>query len=318
MKSQRIDHEPRQLNAINHVPAPECAFATGQARSIAVPSKRSIRSAVVLTALLTLCIIGTELANAQTDPTLDKHGNVTWTKKSSAKPPVKVVMGKDNVFYWTDGSNPDQNGNQKFEKDADYGSFTAPKLGEYNMYRPKSPDGETDKKVEDYHVEDSRGNTVGGMSFASADGGFKFQPLDNLAGTAYTVPWFASLGNGPTIYMAVDLGTYMSSNPNPFGSFTLGQTLSSFGVTITNGQISGINGLYFATAELVYDPTTGVAPIDGSAGWLNSVSYQSSYGPIGVIGSIGVAAPEPSSLLLLGSAVVGLSGLLRKRMQPRS
>jgi hypothetical protein len=268
--------------------------------------------------LVTLILVGAHLASAQTDPTLDKFGNVTWTKKSSSKAPVEFTMGKDNVFYWTDGSNPDQNGNQKFEKDADYGSFTAPKLGKYKFYRPKSPDGETDKKVEDYHVEDSRGNTIGGISFASLNGNFQFQPLDNLPTTGFTVPWFASLGNGPTIYMAVDLGTYMSSNPNPFGSFTLGQTLSSFGVSITNGQISGIKGLYFATTELVYDPTTGVAPIDGSAGWLNSVSYQSAYGPIGVIGSMGVPAPEPSSLLLLGSAVAGLSRLLRKRMLPRS
>jgi hypothetical protein len=116
-------------------------------RGITVRGNKSTFNALIIL-LLILCSTGW----AETDPKLDPEYNTAeWGDKSSSKPPIKLEMSKDDVFSWTDSSKAVE-GQQKFQKDTDYGSFKAPKAGSYTMYRP------LDNKVTDLISNDTKGN----------------------------------------------------------------------------------------------------------------------------------------------------------------
>jgi hypothetical protein len=79
-----------------------------------------------------------------------------------------------------------------------------------------------------------------------------------------------------TIYTAVNLDLYMTTNPEGFldGEWEPGDNLQSLGVSIVNGEVSGLEGILWATSEFTFDPlsATGWVPtIPGTL--LNSAAY---------------------------------------------
>lgn len=107
-------------------------------------------------------------------------------------------------------------------------------------------------------------------------------PLEEIA-AGYRIPDFApTAGAGLTIYTAVNLELYTTENANgPLGGdWDVGDTLGDLSLTITNGTILGVEGLYFATCEFELDPDsdTGWVPVDGPTGWLDSGLFTSTYG----------------------------------------
>ena len=135
-----------------------------------------------------------------------------------------------------------------------------------------SKDGEGDSKV-------YSGNIRAGSPF-------EFYPIDDIL-TPHRIPDFAGAEeDAPTIYTAVDLNLYTASNPDgPLdGDWAKGDTLASLNLTILNGRIMGVAGIYFATCEFEFDPdsATGWVPVNPN-GWLNSATYQAAHGMIHVL-----------------------------------
>ncbi len=89
----------------------------------------------------------------------------------------------------------------------------------------------------------------------------------------------AEEGSELTIYSAVNLRLYMTENPEGFrgGNWQVGQTLSELGVEIVNGEVAGVQGMYWATTEFEFDPDPagrGFTPVGGDANLLDSASYE--------------------------------------------
>ncbi len=238
-------------------------------------------------------------------PTLGPNNTVTWGNPPYSHKLFTIDMSAGDVFYWTDGDDkPNADGTFPYHKDGDYGSFTAAKTGQYQFKPPK------DGNINDYHWEDKKGNTLGGITFAAANGIQQFSPLINLPG-GFVLPWIADTGSGANLYEAVDLAAYIANNRNGFlnGNYQTGDSLDSLGLSIVNGQIPGVAGLYFATSELGFDRNslTGIVPLGGPSTWLNSADYESRFGPLGIIGTIRMTdTPEPNTWgeLVLGSLLL--------------
>ncbi len=109
-----------------------------------------------------------------------------------------------------------------------------------------------------------------------------------------------------------------------FITFTFSTPISSFGAYFTGVQIAGDSISFFdgstQTIPLPVDSYSGgtafVGFVDTNAN-ITSVTINASYDIIGVDDvryGAPAAAPEPSSITLLGSGVLGLSGMLRKRL----
>jgi hypothetical protein len=110
-----------------------------------------------------------------------------------------------------------------------------------------------------------------------------YQPLCSLEVVHYRIPVLAPGSvdrQFDTIYTAVNLGLYYGSNPLWFngGSWSVGQSLSDLSVTITDGRIDGLEGIYWATTPIQFDPGSdiGFTPVGGPSTWLNSLTYSSS------------------------------------------
>jgi hypothetical protein len=131
------------------------------------------------------------------------------------------------------------------------------------------------------------------------------------------------INTGATIYTAVNLGLYATNNPDGFlgGDWSPGQTLSQLGVQIVNGQIPGVEGIYWATTPFVFnsDPNTpGFTPEGGDSNLLNSASYGDD---IVILQQHLTPVPVPSSLVLIASSIVplfaiGSSRLVKGRIKP--
>src|SRR5215469_11149603 len=113
------------------------------------------------------------------------------------------------------------------------------------------------------------------------------QTLSTVAGAQYTVSfWFASVGDSPSDFSASWDGTPLLSLSNP----NTGSNWTQFTFQVTG---TGSDTLTFAGRD---DPE-----------WmaLDNVS---------VTQNSGQSVPEPSSFLLLGSGVLGLGGIARRKL----
>jgi hypothetical protein len=271
-------------------------------------------------AALSACFLGIPHVIYAADSTpgmVDDNNNVTWTHPSSAHTPYKLSLNKGDTFQWTNGSEPGPGpGKQVFTPDTLYDGFTVSKSGDYYFFFPKDPKGKDE--VSDILTKTPKGDTI--HAAAVTDAGINprgFTPLENVPDIRFSIPWFASLGSGPNIYMGVDLPAYIKSNPDAIASgiFSNGQSIADLGVNIVDGQIPGVTGLYFATSELGFNPNSpiGFEPLNGSSSdWLNSNAYQAAYGPIGVIGSL-AAIPEPPIYAIMLASLAILFGVTTRR-----
>jgi len=157
------------------------------------------------------------------------------------------------------------------------------------------------------------GTSVNGFQF----GAWEF-PSDSFS----SVQWSITTGeNGGTV-----IGSGTASGPNLTDQFI---STNQFGYDIDKISVSGLNvatssgttywlNLYNAVAPsgdpVYWDENSGKGC--GGAG-CPSVASESAYGTIpseAFTISGGAATPEPSSILLFGSGVLGLAGLLRRKL----
>ena len=141
---------------------------------------------------------------------------------------------------------------------------------------------------------------------------WSFHPLSELPNISFRIADLAPVQatSDRTIYTAVNLDVYLNDNPNGFldGNWSDGQLLDDLGIHIVNGQILGLNGIYWSTTEFAFDPdsATGWVPMGGGSNLLNSDVYQSQFGAIGILASHTAVVPEPSILSLVALCLFGM------------
>lgn len=141
---------------------------------------------------------------------------------------------------------------------------------------------------------------------------WQFHPLDELPNISWRIPDLAAFqATSPLkIYTAVNLDIYLKDNSNGFldGNWSIGKTLDDLGLSIINGQITGLNGIYWSLTDFFVDVNsdTGWTPIGGSSNFLNSNDFQSTFGAIGILGSHSADVPEPTTLALVAVCFCGI------------
>jgi len=283
-------------------------------------SGRSIVGLALATATFALCPLSVRaqwvngVGGQQHGPIYD----VLWFPRQSANvPPIydRVSAGDRIKFYWTEVGNP-----HPYYTPFEY----TPKKG--TIFAFDRPD---DRSITDWSQEITPAHggpshvTTGNINHNSP---WAYYPLEDLPLTPYDIPDFAVFSGDTTItiYEAVNLGEYMRENPmGPLkGNYQIGQTLDELGLTIVNGQIPGIKGLYFSTAPFNFDPdsTYGYIPSGGEANWLNSATFGGGFGATNVntLGLVGIHngnVPEPGAIafgVLAAGSVIGLIARKRK------
>jgi hypothetical protein len=151
-----------------------------------------------------------------------------------------------------------------------------------------------------------------------------FEPLDLLDQIYTVIPDLIPLEGEPgtTLYTAVNLDLYQKKNPLGFlgGAWTVGQTLSGLGLAIHNGEIAGLEGIYWATTPFDFNPdpaSRGWTPQGGDAFLFDS---ETAPYPVGIAAShiIPPAVPEPSIYGFFGASVLALLVCRRARRHAKN
>lgn len=227
------------------------------------------RHGMQLAALLLVAVVGAGGSKALADPVWDwvpPHGQIVfwWTLKGSAMTDPEARENNTDQGVWENFGEPPVN--DQGEKATDWRQYTIDKDG----------------KKSDVMA----GNIAGGR-------GWEFRPLEDLPSVPWQIPDLISTEPGVTeIYAAVNLGLYLASNPWP--DLTPGQS-----VTVTNGRMAGLEGIYWSWTQFSFDPNSATGfvgdPYTGTA----------------FVQNFHTDVPEPASLALLA---LGGVAALRRRM----
>jgi hypothetical protein len=261
---------------------------------------RGRAASVLLLALLLLAMTG--LVNADTvnfdvsDPQITKNGEITIT--INGKPyPVSVTTDmkaadKANAIASTLGTSGP-------------GGFTVQyTAGSTNVKLPKMPAANTVSLDMGTTGESNDTIRISGAVLANASIQFNnsnFSPRDFQGGYAVFTGGFST-----------DVGDLSFSFSSQFLPNTSGTTIAAELYGLLQPQASAY-GVDLSLSGSSIDATFNPADIQNGAGVIFGTSSNSP----GVIGEIASQTPEPSSLLLLGSGVLGLSGFLRQRLLTR-
>jgi len=238
--------------------------------------RKGVWCAALSAAVIVVGVLLVRVAHAEVTHTIDGENNVKWGGQASAKQIEDGVLpGEQLTFFWTqaDGmGHTGYNGMMFFNEGEAY--------EEFKFHIP------ADQTVTDY-LQEITDIATGETSLVHVGNIQRRSPwaLYSLAEITddYRIPDFAPGGSsgGLTIYTAVNLQEYVENNPNgPLdGDWSRGDLLTELNLSIVNGQISGVSGIYFATAPFVLDPdsTTGWVPENGSAGWLDSSAFMTGH-----------------------------------------
>ena len=248
-----------------------------------------------------------------------------------------VPRGGSLRFEWTMGSF-DPNNPSKIKPHPMYAPFETSNIGgkprKVMFHRPRLRDfgrpTEEDPTVTDWKQTifldgNFRGNNsvVYGGNIVRTNP-WEFQPLRDLPSVSWRIPDITVLEQGAeaiTVYTAVNLALYFLENPNGFlnGNWSMDQTLNELGINIVNGQIPGVQGLYFSTTDFIFDPNsdTGYVPMNGEAGWLNSEDFQRINGDLVIAAEhSSVPVPEPSSTLgFFALGTLGAVSTLKRKLK---
>ncbi|MCC8998737.1 MAG: hypothetical protein LM522_04450 [Candidatus Contendobacter sp.] len=225
-------------------------------------------------------------------------------------------------FRWTDGTlnrNGQTNGHCGFSPYNSPRNITTQPIPQYFIQPVPRPG---DPPITDWRQTVTKFKTVNGREVRITsdvvsgniqhDSPWSFHPLSELPNISWKIPDLAPFQGTSdlTIYTAVNLDVYLNDNPNGFlgGNWSNGQTLDDLGIHIINGQILGVNGIYWATTEFTFDPdsATGWVPIGGSSNFLNSDDWEGTFGDIGILASHASSIPEPSTLSLVVLCIFGI------------
>jgi len=231
---------------------------------------------------------------------------------------LAIDLKEDQRFTWefTSGTDPITNApipdtsQFPFRKDGGISGLTGGKISYTGpgLYFITAPSSATDiHKTITTTTATATTTTETFMGRLQLDGTFKFSIINDLTSSNYNIPDISPYGFS-NLYVAVNLERYIAANPFGFnaGNWHQGDTLSNLGITIVNGQASGVDGIYWATSPWAFDPNPsgyGFTPVGGADSLFNSTGMES-------IVSMTSSVPEPESwaLLLTSLGVVILRG----------
>jgi hypothetical protein len=325
VRASAADHHEDELTNVN-------------TRSRTRTRPRSLGTAGVVVSIA-LCTMSDRAVADPIPYNTDAAGNVTWGSTDPFAWPISDTLpyvGDGLTFYWTSGGIQDPRYQAAVGQNDDVHN---PHAVTYHFIPPDDP------LVTDWHQTVNYGNgesdvasgAIQRMIFSkgapavstAAPGPWSFFPLDQLPNIGYEIPDFAA--DGYRIYTAVDLLTYIDTNPlGPVnGNYQIGDTLDGLGLSIVNGRMLGVSGIYFATTPFVFDPNsaTGWVPQGGDSAWFNSPTNAAPLAGGQVASGISIngihkattpPVPEPTtfSLFLAASLLIALgkSGMLKRVM----
>ncbi|MCP4662769.1 MAG: hypothetical protein GY856_45835 [bacterium] len=159
----------------------------------------------------------------------------------------------------------------------DFRNMNPDQAGKACEFKFVSPSGATDWRQEIIGPNGSSDVYGGNIEKNSP---WRFESLDALPRAYTRIPDLAPVAGDSTmtVYTAVNLGLYMTENPHGFlnGEWVPGETLSELGLEIVDGQIEGVEGIYWSMTPFEFDPDPdgpGFTPEGGPGALLNSNDF---------------------------------------------
>lgn len=164
-----------------------------------------------------------------------------------------------------------------------------------------------------YTVQDTASGTIGSQSFTGQNITVQFAgDISNIAGS----PGFYTNTPGVGTINIPSLGTFTFTDGTYFFD---NQSVGAAG--IADSSVGSILDT-FNTAFDSYTGNSSIGPLSGNVFYASSYDFNttggvlnfSSAGQTSTLTASTSATPEPSSLALLGSGVLGLAGIIRRRL----